>query len=862
MKRGSLTALVLYELLALTVGVGAYNVWLTLTFSALPPGDLAPLSLMGLKAFLRGSPSAFSYGVSSLLPAVLYTFGVSEFHAFSAVGTLLFALIPLSVAYASLVITRSRVAMFLAGFLAALLPLLSHPALTGDYPLLAAVAFSTLSSSLSLSLFTKPQRSLLAFLLASCALALLADASSLAILVFPLTLLVLASWRERDAGKLRGFLAALTLTLGLGVFLAPFNVGGYANAVREGLIRPGLSMAQAVLTLLGLSATAGLASLYFASRRGAICLLGWLTPPLILTCVGGLHHLVYAVPILLVACSHLVTKLPGMVRLVKQAEDLILELRLERIAAAFTLILLASAEAFYYPSVLLTYSLSNVLSEEEVSSIKIAGGELQGLAAGKHLIAAPPRVAAWLGAFSGLNVVVPLTAGERRDLDAFTSTAFRLMNPYMMVDEWQPFSSRRSPFIYGYDGSVYALILHVDDGTNAMNVVESNITWREDMHGLNLVNYSWIETPRDVTLVLQLWKKAFNVTKTISLLKDRAELTISYLVTPGRNVKLVNMTLPIYIEGRQKISAVQGEDWIQLNMPHVNVKFTYEGASTRPALVYSEVQDYVAAYFTARNNTLKATLKVALLNPRRSSESMRYTSFFDLVKRWPVNYLMTYAAPEGLLFLEDALERPVNVLEVIDSFNRVLFNHEGVNYVEAPSDAEVLNESFNGRGRTVTYRTAGLLIKKEIDASRAAVNIRFEVAPLKSLTRLTSMSMSLWVPWARTVFLQERVPNGLRLVTDAGSFTVKVLEGNATFLGFSPDPEFKQPRVQLLFSLKPAGDAVEVSIASDGNIKVDYAPSSRPIMKGSDRLIVSLYKGLFRCVYRDKTFALYAIVSP
>lgn len=863
MKRSDIIALAPYILLALAVGVGAYNLWSTLTFSVLPPGDLAPFGLMGLRAFSRGSSNALSYGVSAFLPALLYILGVDAFHAFGIVNSVLFALIPLSVAHASLIIARSRSAMFIAGFLSAFLPMLSQPVLTGDYPMLAAVAFTLLAFSLSLSFFLKPRRSLLAFLLLSCILALLADGSALIILVCPFILFVTASWKERDANRLRGFLAALMLTLGLGVFLVPFNIGGYADMIRNNLVGSGLHLIQAILILLGLAAAAGLASIYFASKSAAVCLLAWLTPPLLLTCTGSLHHLVYAVPILLVACSHLVTRLSGTIHLVRHAEDLVLELKLERVAAALILITLASAEIFYYPSALQAYCTGNVLGEEEIASIKIAGEKLQGLVAEGQMLAAPPKVAGWLGAFSGLNVVAPVTAVERWELDAFTSTTFRLMNPCIMVDEWQPFSSRRSPFIYSYDGHIYAFILHVDDGTNTLKVVESNITWPEDMHGLKLVNYSWIETPRDITLVLQLWKRGFNVTKSISLLKDEAELSISYHVVPNKGVELVNMTLPVYIEGKQKISSVEGEGWIQLDMPHVEVKFTYKGTSTQPVLVRSNVQDYVAAVFTARNNVIEACLKITLLNPKRSPEPMRYTSFFDVIKKWPVSFMMTYAASEELFFLEDALEKPVEALEIIDSFNRVLFNHEGINYVEAPSDAEVLSEISDGQNRTVTYKTAGLMINKKVEVARNAVGLRFEVAPLKSQTRLISMTLSLWLPWARTVFLQEKVSNGLRLVTDAGNFTVKAVKGNVTFLRLGPDPEFKQPRIQIQFSLNQAGDAAAVAVISEGDIQTDYVPSSRPMMNGSDRLkIMGLYVGLFRRLYSDQTFALYKIAPP
>jgi hypothetical protein len=857
-------ALLAFILLASAASISSYNAWSTLTSNILPPGDLAPLSWMGLKAFQRGSSQAVSYGLTALLPAALSHLGLAELDALGIAVAAMFALIPLTVAYLSWVTTRSRVASAVAGLLATLLPALNQPIFVGDYPLLGALAFAPLSLTLSLRLSSSPSSKLLAAAILAGGLAIFADASSLAAMICPLAVWTIMSWRDGDSKALCSLLATSAFIVGLWLLLLPFDVGGYAARARGGLLWPGILSPQASLPLLAAAAAAGLTSLWLASRKTAIRLLGWLAPSTLLACRGDAQYLLLALPALIAACSHLLLRAPGLLRVLRHGEEVVFELHLTRLAALTLLTLLVATAIFYYPSSMQARSGGNMLSREEVAVVKEVGWRLRSLIIDEgRLLAAPPRVSAWLGALGSLNTVVPITDEERWELDALTSTAFRLMNPYMMVDEWQPFSSRRSPFIYSYDGRAYAFILHVDDGTNSLNVVESNITWREDMHGLKLTGYSWLETPSEVTLIINLWKRGFNVTKTISLAKKEAQLSISYYVAPNRGVKLINMTLPIYIEGRQKISASSGDDWMQLDMPHVKVRLTYEGASTKPILVYSSAQDFVAASFTARGGAIKACLKITLLNPHSSSEPVRYTSFFDLIKKWPISYLLSYAAPPGLLFLEDELERPVEALEVIDSFNRVILNHEGVNYVEAPAYAKVLNESIDGQDRVVKYQTAGLIIIKEVSVARDAVSIRYEVEPFKPRTQLISMTLSLWVPWTRTVLSQEGSHNKLRLMTDAGNYTVRVVRGNATFIGLGPDPEFKQPRVQVQVPLKPTGDTVELKVEAEGEIQVDYSACSRPMMDGSDRLkIISLHVGLFRPLYQDRTFALYKIAPP
>jgi hypothetical protein len=193
----------------------------------------------------------------------------------------------------------------------------------------------------------------------------------------------------------------------------------------------------------------------------------------------------------------------------------------------------------------------------------------------------------------------------------------------------------------------------------------------------------------------------------------------------------------------------------------------------------------------------------------------------------------------------------------------VVLNHEGVNYVEAPAYAKVLSESIDGQDRAVKYQTAGLIIIKEVNVTYDAVSIKYEVEPFKPRTQLISMTLSLWVPWTRTVLSQEGSHNKLRLATDAGNYTVRVVRGNATFIGLGPDPEFKQPRVQVQVPLKPTGDTVELKVEAEEAIQVDYSACSRPMMDGSDALrIMSLHKGIFNPIYQDKTFALYKIVLP
>jgi len=847
-----------------TATIAVYNVWSVLNVSELPPGDLAPRGLLALKAVTYDYTKIVRYGSVGLFLSFLNSAGLGELNALKALPVILFTITIVGVTYLAWLLTRKVILASVAGIVAALFPTFYGLVLTGDYDLLTALSFAQLSLIFTLHFIQSHRPHLVAASMVTAAIAILADITTFPILAVPLLVWFIWLWKIRDVESLNGILWIMPFTFCLGTLMLPFKKAGETLVMRERLLGQVIHSSELLIALLVIVGIVGMVSLSLSSRKLIPILASWVATPLIFTLFINNYYILFAVPALIGLSTHPLIRTKGFAKLARQDEEFLIEIQLEKLLSTAMVALVIISTVFAYPSQVQAYTAANALKEDEIKVLKNMGPRLHELVSEGQLVAAPPRIASWLGAFGGVEVVTPVTDDDWWSLDAITSTTFRLVNPYIMLDEWQPLSSTRTPFIYSYDGRIYAKILHIDDGTNRMRVVHSGIVWQEDLYGMELIDYKWSETAESITLVLHLWKKGFNATKTITLLKDKPQVIISYTIVLNRGVELIDMSLPVYIEGRHKIENSSYNDGVRLKMPHADLLITYKEPATQPKLVYSPVQDFVCANFTAKNGTMIASLNITVLDAKRSSQKVHYTSLFDELREKPIRYLVLYNAPEDLLFLRNKVEKPVGLLEVIDSFNRVLLNHKGTNYIEAPANAEVVEERVGNDSRYIKYRTAGLIIEKEIcrDVKEDSIVLGYSIKPWKEDTRLVSFTMSLWVDWGRVVLSQESTQQSLKISTDAGTVLLEVLKGNPTYLGIGTDPEYGQMRAQVQFALSPNEDRVEILIKCDGRIKLDYIPTSRPFMSDADILSIGVYRGLFRQICKDEAVVVYEIVRP
>jgi hypothetical protein len=154
-------------------------------------------------------------------------------------------------------------------------------------------------------------------------------------------------------------------------------------------------------------------------------------------------------------------------------------------------------------------------------------------------------------------------------------------------------------------------------------------------------------------------------------------------------------------------------------------------------------------------------------------------------------------------------------------------------------------------------------MEKEVHVNGSSINLTYSLKPAKNRTELLTFTLTLWIDFDRIIFsskLDQKLGR-VELAMDSGTMLLEVLRGRLIGIDVSPDPEYRQNRIQLQFALSPTRDEIGIAVKLDARPAVEYEPTTRPVMNGEDVLAVSVYRGLFKTVYSDETFTLYQILK-
>jgi hypothetical protein len=841
--------------------VAAVNMWYLLSSTPVPPGKMAIVNLVSLRDLLVSNLNIDALRTPSLIALLLmWLGGSSELNAVKASAAIGFSLAPLSVAITTYVLTRNAVLSALACVVSLFTPMLYTVAFSGDYTLLYSVTLSQTFLTLMLGVLSSHRKIPFVSALLVLPFAVLSDPlSPLLLLPAAFSIAALALVRCLQPSRVL-FLVIASLMLSL--FLYPLNIRSnlHLGDLRQDIWSIDLFW---LLAPLALSSVAGIVTLYYLNRVVYLSVVLWLGSQLATVLLFAREVIFPALALFLMTISFAaILNLKQLMDFKKEDDKVTIVIHVERLLV----VLLAG---LIMASLLLPGSAQVRRPELEVedNSVFQSAAEviLKESVYGK--VGAPSRISGWLNALYGIDSVIPLSRREMAEMDAATETAFRIMTKYIMADEWQPLSSSRSPIIYYFDGKQFVKILHLDDGTNNMTVIESGKQWHEDMMRMKLISYEWGENEKELSLVMNFWKKGFNVTKTIRLNKDEPVIEILYLVKPNKEVILSDLKLPVYMEERNEARVEEVSiNILRLIMKNISLDIEYLNIPFSPIYVKSPVQDYVVGQYIAEGTEIKAGVRITILNARDSQKESAKYSIFETIARHNIKYLLIPTPPPGLNFLEDSLEE-INIVPVIwikDSFTRVLLVHEGIKYWESPAFSTVVNEDHsNQRLRLVKYRTAGLLIDKEVKVNNSTLDLTYSISPAKNKTELLTFTLSFWIDFdrlIRSVKIDEELGR-VELEMDVRQILIEVLKGKVIGIDVGEDPEFKQMRVQMQFSLSPNGDSVKVSARFDARLNIEYKLATRPEMNGEDVLIIGVHSGLFKMIYSNEKFTLYQILK-
>jgi len=482
--------------------------------------------------------------------------------------------------------------------------------------------------------------------------------------------------------------------------------------------------------------------------------------------------------------------------------------------------------------------------------------------AGRELIVAHPSLANWLLSSSNLNVLPVVDDETFKAADMLTTASFRIVNPFMKVDEWEPFSASKAPLIHVYDGKNFRPIAYIDDSYSRFTLVDSDgRNFIESPYKAKFLSYRWNESSDHIALTMSFQTPGLMVNKTIVLSKYKPEVSIEYYASAiKKDVSVKGLTLNVYSLPMDVLPALEivGRE-AEMDVEGQRLKISFEGSIEGVSQDRTRDQRYVTCNLTPLNDKAAyGKVVVEALNPKASSERPYRSSFFDEARKYGVKYVII--PREHQVFMQEAVSHEVGCFTVKDSFVRFIVNSWGNIFQEAPAYAEVLNETVRENSRIVLYKTAGLYIGKNVQALGNRLNVTYTAQPYKNRTFLIASTLSIWIDYERTVVSSNiSLENkSLELTLDSGRFQIH-FTGNVSDIEVEPHPEYGQMRVMAAFQLNPSNDTIGFSIESDRKAIVQYNQTTRPVMKDNDEILFSVEGGVFEPVKELKLYTIYRI---
>ena len=483
--------------------------------------------------------------------------------------------------------------------------------------------------------------------------------------------------------------------------------------------------------------------------------------------------------------------------------------------------------------------------------------------AGRELIVAHPSLANWLLSSSSLNVLPIIDDKTFKTADLLTTTSFRIVNSFIKVDDWEPFSASKAPLIHVYDGKNFRPIAYIDDSYSRFTLVDSEgRKFIESPYMAKFLSYNWNESSEQIALTMSFKTPGLMVNKVLTMSKYEPKVSVEYYAsTAKRGVSLKGFSLNVYSLPMDILPGLEviGNE-VKMDVEGCKLKINFYGKIENISQDRTKDQRYVTCNFIPLNDgTAYGKVVVEALNPEPSKEKPYYSSFFDEARRYGVKYVIV--PKEHQVFMQEAVTHKIGGLIIKDSFVRFILNSWGNIFQEAPAYAEVLNETVHENSRIVSYKTAGLYIDKDVHVLGNSLNVTYAAQPYKNRTFLIMSTLSIWIDYARTIVsynihLRDKI---VELTLDSGRFKVHFI-GNVTDIKVEPHPEYGQTRIIATFQLHHKGDKIGFMIESDKKAIIQYNPTTRPTMKDNDEIFFFTEGGVFKPVKELKLYTIYHIM--
>ncbi|MFQ5710339.1 MAG: hypothetical protein ACE5GD_01025 [Candidatus Geothermarchaeales archaeon] len=842
------------------------HLWSKVANSIFPPGIAATiyykLLVQGELVELYNSYNLLTLPLMNLLNIV----GIDVLTAVKLTPILILSLLPLFTYLLATLLTGSRLVGIAAAWFSAYIPSSNVALWMGSYNLVFGLTFFTAYLYLLIKNLHNGTRTSLILFITTLFLSILSSLAS-AVLVF-LTLIILsvslfdrnwsASIKLLHLGYLFGATLALLLILGF-ISLNPTSI--YVWGV-DPTISAGNLMFD-ILLVFGLAL--GTYSFLKKSRLKVLPLLFASTIlPFALSYIASLNQVyMFSTPAIsiLVASPLLWLRESYSTRRVDdEAVEVTIDLPRMAVVAfvVFLLVFNISVGLSTSTSMYQKNSVSQYFTDEEFTSAVDWVKENTNEAS---IIVSKPLVGAWLEALTNRKVVGFRSMEDSLASRTMDSTGFRILTPHLQIDDWEPFSTTKSPLISYYDGDKYEPLIYLDDSFVRIHLRKEGKEWVESPYRAAYEGFEWSGSKDQLIALKQRFKThGLFVTKVIeaSTLPFSPDVTIEYKVRPREGVEIIKLELPVRVEPWKNVEVIEDSETSTL--------MVIEGQETLITFLgdfvkfrhdkYDEGHAMVVADFVGVGDGIEAKVRISMTSQKRSSMPMWVGYTPDLLKKYKVDYVVTEIGKGG--FVDRSRKELDEGLVVIDSFNRILFDAVGSRWVESPSGGKVLFDEESGKSRTIGYETAGLFINKTLVQVGNSIYLNYTVTPRKTPSSLIAMNLTFWIPWDIELLNHEVGDEELNLGLSVGELTIR-FDSTPMFVEVGPDPMYKQKRVQAGFWLEPIKGGVGVCIESQSPLSSRYEPTTRPEMVDSDRLSLMIDTNLFIETFKKGALVVYGV---
>ncbi|RLF92141.1 hypothetical protein DRN52_08425 [Thermococci archaeon] len=491
------------------------------------------------------------------------------------------------------------------------------------------------------------------------------------------------------------------------------------------------------------------------------------------------------------------------------------------------------------------------------------------------VVVASYHLGRWIEGYGGRRVLmdIPLSAIVVRDefyrslsAQALLYSNYEVSNGYFMIDDQSPLAPTFSPMIkvstkWGYDP-----ILYLDDSFVKFSFTRNGKTWVEAPFKFWLVRFYMEEQGGLGIFKLSYQTVALQINKTLEIASDTPYFTIRYDVKPVVEAELKEARISFFLAwGKiiKKFNVTEKGFRLFTGSSEILVELDREPSHIEAGIYKEFKQHRVLVILPLKKGGDTITITFRNPHPITSYPQRWVMSLEKVLTDFKPRYVVV---PKNHVFHKTRAWTPPypsgEIVYIEDAFVRVRFTKAGASWAEAPYRGRVIDEHVMSNGRVVTYETVGLIFHKEIKNENGELVITYSAEP-KPGVGIRSIEVPLWQSWGRYVPYVKINGSKAMIVSDAGSILIEADSGSK--LQYGLDPKFKAPRV--LVTKSAVGRSVAITIRIKplnylSSISYKYIATTRPDMKGGDRVNVINEAVCFKPVYETDNLIIYKIDYP